>query len=95
MGLMIPGELATLLNDLGYMWPETDEQSLFEMGSSWAGFGGGISQPVQDAHAHAQQVWSANQGQAIDAFKQAWNHRARRTATCLTAPPARWGSAPG
>ncbi len=75
MGLMIPGELATLLNDLGYMWPETDEQSLFGMGSSWASFGSGMRQPVTDAHAHAQQVWSANQGQAIDAFKQAWNHQ--------------------
>ncbi len=74
MGLMIPGQLATLLNDLGYMWPETDEQGLFEMGTSWASFGGGMRQPVQDAHAHAQQVWAANQGQAIDAFKQAWNH---------------------
>jgi len=45
------------------------------MGSSWASFGSGMRQPVTDAHAHAQQVWSANQGQAIDAFKQAWNHQ--------------------
>jgi hypothetical protein len=76
MGLMIPGQLATLLNDLGYMWPETDEQTLFQMGTSWTGFSGTVRQPVADAHAHAQQVWSANQGQAIEAFKQAWNHPA-------------------
>lgn len=73
MGLTIPGELATLLNDLGYLWPETDEQTLLAMGSSWSGFGVGIRQPVADAHGHAQQVWSVNQGQAVEAFRHAWN----------------------
>src|SRR5260370_42556639 len=29
--------------------------------------------PPQDAHGHATGVWSANQGQAIDAFQAAWN----------------------
>jgi hypothetical protein len=76
MGLMIPGELAGLLNDLGFGWPATDEQKLAEMGASWAAFGGRIGPPVADAHAHAQQVWSANQGAAIEAFRLAWEHPA-------------------
>jgi hypothetical protein len=74
MGMMLPSNLVTLLQDLGYNWPEADETKLLQMGQSWTGFSGQMGQPVADAHASAQQVWSANQGQAIDAFLQAWNH---------------------
>jgi hypothetical protein len=74
MGLMLPGDLVTLLQDLGYQWPEADETTLLAMGHAWLGFGGQARQPPQDAHAAAQQVWSANEGKAIEAFQQAWNH---------------------
>jgi hypothetical protein len=71
---MLPTSLSTVLQDLGYMWPEADETQLLQMGQSWTGFLGRIGPPVTDAHSSAQQVSSANQGQAIDAFQQAWNH---------------------
>jgi hypothetical protein len=74
MGLMLPSSLVPLLQDLGYMWPEADETQVFQMGQSWTGFPARIGPHVADAHSAAQQVWSANQGDAIDTFQQAWSH---------------------
>lgn len=73
MGLQLPGELIYLLGMLGYTWPEADEQALFQMGQSWMSFSGDLSGPVEQAHGHAQQVWSANTGAAVEAFEKAWN----------------------
>ncbi|MEV4656932.1 hypothetical protein [Micromonospora sp. NPDC049301] len=39
MGIQIPGELSGLLNELGYLWPESDEERLFELGQAWIAFG--------------------------------------------------------
>jgi hypothetical protein len=74
MGLQIPGELASLLQMLGYNWPKADEEKLFEMGNAWMAFGGKFEQPIGEAGTHAQAVWSDNQGEAIDAFRSAWQH---------------------
>lgn len=73
-GLMLPGGLATLLNDIGYVWPNVDEGGLLGMGGSWVGYASDAKQPPQDAHGHATSVWSGSSGQAIDAFEQSWNH---------------------
>jgi hypothetical protein len=35
MGMTLPDELERLLNDLGFNWPEIDEQRLFELGCSY------------------------------------------------------------
>jgi hypothetical protein len=72
--LTLPGPLATLLNDLGYTWTQTKEGSLLDMGSSWVGIGGQSRQPADDAHGAAQQVWSENRSQGVDAFQASWNH---------------------
>ncbi|KAB2347846.1 WXG100-like domain-containing protein [Actinomadura rudentiformis] len=72
MGLQLPGELIGLLGMLGYTWPEADESKLFELGSTWMSFGGTVQGVVGDADAAAQQVWSGNKGEDIDAFKNAW-----------------------
>ena len=74
MGLQLPGELISLLGMLGYDWPEADEEKLFKMGNSWLGFAGKVGQPVGDAQAQAQQVWTGQQGEGIDAFRKAWSH---------------------
>lgn len=74
MGLQIPGELASLLQMLGYNWPKADEEKLFEMGNAWMSFSGKFDQPIGEAGAHAQTVWSANEGEAIEAFRSAWQH---------------------
>jgi hypothetical protein len=73
MGLQLPGELVSLLSMLGYTWPQADEEKLFEMGNAWMNFAGSFPESLQDASAQAQRVWSGNQGEGIDAFRQAWS----------------------
>jgi len=72
MGLRLPGELVSLLGMLGYNWPTGDEEKLLEMGRTWTNFSGQFTEPVTQAHGHAQQVWTDNHGQGIDAFQNAW-----------------------
>lgn len=72
MGLQLPGELVSLLQMLGYNWPEADEEKLFEMGNAWLEFGGRFAQPIGEAGSHAQAVWTDNQGEGIEAFRSAW-----------------------
>lgn len=71
MGLQLPGELVHLLQDLGYNWPEADEEKLFELGSTWMGFAPSLSPIADQADAAAQQVLG-QQGDAIDAFRAKW-----------------------
>lgn len=70
MGLTLPSELERLLNDLGFTWPEVDEQDLFTVGQSWCEFGSAVSQAHQNSTGATQQLLSANQGDALDAFHQ-------------------------
>jgi hypothetical protein len=72
MGIRLPPELERLLNDLGYQWPEIDEDKLFQLGNAWMEFSGTVARHQAEAHAHAQQVWTAGSGPSIDAFKQKW-----------------------
>ncbi|HEU5158263.1 MAG TPA: hypothetical protein VFU43_14805 [Streptosporangiaceae bacterium] len=72
--MTLPGELERLLNDLGFNWPEIDEQRLFELGQSWTAYGGRLQQIGADAQRAAQEVWSGNSGAAIDSFKERWDH---------------------
>lgn len=73
MGLTLPGPLETLLNDLGFTWPEVDESQLFDAGSQWMGLGGQLAQAQLTAVTAAQQVTESNQGAAIDAFVTKWS----------------------
>jgi hypothetical protein len=70
---MLPGELADLLNELGYTWPKSDEVQLFEVGQDWLSFSTTLQQIQQDASSAVQGVWSGNQGDGIDAFRKAWS----------------------
>ena len=72
MGLMIPGELADLLNELGYTWPKSDEEKLFEIGQRWIAFGGSVHGALADIQQPAEKAWTDNRGAAIDAFKAEW-----------------------
>ncbi|GAA4609551.1 hypothetical protein GCM10023195_38650 [Actinoallomurus liliacearum] len=73
MGLQLPGALATLLNDLGYTWPMSDEDKLLNMGSGWLGFTSTMDQPVGDANAHATSIWTQHKGEGVQAFANTWN----------------------
>lgn len=73
MGLELPGELRSLLNVLGYTWPEADETKLFEMGNAWIGFSGTLAGVVAETNTGASAVWSAHSGQDISAFQAWWS----------------------
>lgn len=73
MGLTLPGALETLLNDLGFTWPEVDEEELFSLATSWFQFGGTLTSAQQTAAAAADGVNSINQGTPFDAFRKKWD----------------------
>ncbi len=73
MGLMLPGEMADLLNELGYIWPKSDETKLFELGQQWIDFSSKVDQIAKDADTSAALAWSANRGEAIEAFRRYWS----------------------
>ena len=72
--MTLPGELERLLNDLGFNWPEIDEERLFELAGSWSAYGSKLEQISADAERAAQEVWSGNSGPAVEAFKARWEH---------------------
>ena len=74
MGIDIPHELAGLLNDLGFLWPEIDETTLAGVGGLWSDLGGRLQDHADDADYHASLVWSQNSGDDITAFQAAWTH---------------------
>jgi hypothetical protein len=72
VGIQLPGELADLLNELGYTWPKADEVKLFQLGQHWLEFGSTLQGITQDAGTSAAAVWTDNTGQAVEAFKSTW-----------------------
>lgn len=81
MGLQLPGELAGLLNELGYIWPKSDEERLFELGQQWISFGSSVQQAAADADSAAQAVWTGNAGEAVEAFRAFWSKDKSASAT--------------
>ena len=81
MGLQIPGELANLLNDLGYLWPKSDEEKLFELGQHWIDFSSAVRQAADDADSAAARAWTGNTGDAVDAFRRFWADEKSASAT--------------
>ncbi|MGH3275038.1 MAG: hypothetical protein ACRDNZ_12050 [Streptosporangiaceae bacterium] len=62
-----------LAQDCGYDWTLLNEEDLVNLSRVWTGVSGPLQQLTADAHAAAQLLQSANQGQAADAFWRAWN----------------------
>lgn len=81
MGMQLPGELADLLNDLGYTWPKSDEEKLFELGQQWITLGSDVREVADDADASAQRAWTGNVGDAIEAFQKYWQDEQSASAT--------------
>ena len=73
MGLTLPPLLETLLNDLGFTWPEVDETELASLASSWNSFASTLSSAARTAHGTTQTLAAANSGEAMDAFLRAWS----------------------
>jgi hypothetical protein len=73
MGLTLPPLLETLLNDLGFTWPEVDETELASLAATWMSFGSTLSSAAQGAQGAARDLAAANSGEAMDAFLRAWS----------------------
>jgi hypothetical protein len=71
--LDLPPEVAGLLNDLGYLWPEVDETKLLDLGRQWLALGDTLRQIEQRADAAVRTAVSDNTGDAITAFQAKWN----------------------
>jgi hypothetical protein len=72
MSLMLPEELSSVLNLLGFNWPEADEDKLQEAAQHWWDFASEVGQIKETAHRHASQVVAGNTGASVDAFHQHW-----------------------
>jgi hypothetical protein len=73
MAIELPSMLANVLEGLGYHWTNTDEGRLSAMSDSWANFSGRPQTHAATANAHAQRVFSSNQGEGIDAMGKVWS----------------------
>lgn len=72
--LMLPGWGADFLNELGYMWPKSDEVKMFDLGTAWVGFGSEASATHSRTASPFQAVTVQNRGQDVDTFSQQFSH---------------------
>ena len=72
MGMTLPSELVSILGMLGYDWPTSDEEKLYELGQAWMGFSGQLQTATASANQAAQPVWEGSAGAAIESFRQWW-----------------------
>lgn len=72
MGIQLPAELTGLLSMLGYDFPESDEESIFNLAGEWTGMADQISGRVETLNAAAATLIEDNFGADIDAFREEW-----------------------
>ena len=72
-GIMLPPELAGLLNTLGFNWPLSDEGKLYDLGGQWSSFGDRLGPAAAEADSLAQQVLGKNSGAAVEQFGTFWS----------------------
>ncbi len=73
MSLTLPDDLTWVLNLLGFMWPEADEDKLRACAQAWRAFGAEVVRINQDTRLVAAQVTADNSAQSIDAFDRYWH----------------------
>lgn len=69
---MLPGEVTWVLDLLGYSWPDADEDKLFESATIWRDFANQVNETLSQGTAAANEVVSANSGEAVDGFTKEW-----------------------
>ncbi|MFJ8040345.1 hypothetical protein ACIRBX_07535 [Kitasatospora sp. NPDC096147] len=72
MGVVLPDELAWVLDLIGVNWPNVDEDDYREMADSLREFASEIDSGVADAHGAVQEMLGANAGLAVQAFEAHW-----------------------
>ena len=73
MTITLPHELTEPLSWIGFVWPEADEDKLYEDGRAWMDYGSKLRAQAEEANTAARAVWSDNSGDSIDAFEEWWN----------------------
>ncbi|PRY60569.1 hypothetical protein [Glycomyces artemisiae] len=74
MGMQLPSELITLLGVLGYEWPESDEEKIFNLAGEWTAMADQVAGRVESLDAAARSLIEGNSGADIDAFRADWEH---------------------
>lgn len=72
MAVMLPPEASKLLNELGFEWPEGNEDRVFDYGQRWMSYSGELGGVVETATEGANKALTENVGEAMDAFKNAF-----------------------
>jgi hypothetical protein len=76
MSLTLPQDLAWALSQLGFDWPDSDEDKLNLMGQAWTNFAATLNGLIAEAEGHAQGVWTTNSARvcaiAAAAAKTPW-----------------------
>ncbi|GAA1686146.1 hypothetical protein GCM10009830_37050 [Glycomyces endophyticus] len=72
MVINLPSALGELLNMLGFNWPMSNEDTLFEVGNAWMDLPGDIDGVLSKADGDVQAMFSENVGDSLEAFKTWW-----------------------
>ncbi|MFI5531908.1 hypothetical protein ACIA8O_25585 [Kitasatospora sp. NPDC051853] len=72
MGVVLPDELAWVLDLIGINWPNVDEDDYREMADALREFASDIDTGVADAHGAVQEMLGSNAGLAVQAFEAHW-----------------------
>lgn len=72
MAIMLPAEASQLLNELGFEWPEGNEDRVFGYGTRWMSYASELGEVVQTARDGANTALAENAGEAMDAFRSAF-----------------------
>ncbi|MFI8182964.1 YwqJ-related putative deaminase [Actinacidiphila glaucinigra] len=91
VGVVLPDELAYVLDLIGVAWPNVDEDDYREMATSLRDFADDIDGGAMDAHSAVQELLGANAGAAMDAFEAHWG-KVRGTHLANLAEAARMGA---
>ncbi|MFJ4845334.1 MULTISPECIES: nucleic acid/nucleotide deaminase domain-containing protein [unclassified Streptomyces] len=91
VGVVLPDELAYVLDLIGVSWPNVDEDDYREMATSLRDFASDIDGGAMDANAAVQELLGANAGAAMDAFEAHWG-RVKGTHLANLGEAARMGA---
>jgi hypothetical protein len=62
----------SVLSQLGFTWPDSDEDKIEQMGHAWLALSRELAGLATDAEKHARTVWTCSTGLGVDAFRAAW-----------------------
>ncbi|MGW4647866.1 WXG100-like domain-containing protein [Kitasatospora sp. NPDC004289] len=72
MGVVLPDELAWVLDLIGINWPNVDEDDYREMADALREMADDVDAGIADAHGAVQQMLGSNAGLAVQAFEAHW-----------------------